>query len=466
MDKKKSTAIQYVILVVLALLIALLMWYIMARSSYNIDETYAPDLTLVDNPLMGFAPDAANPELCEKSRLVFIPVTFAEWEPQEGTFAIKELEEKYNLKRWKSEGKHAVLKFMCDVPSEEEHMDIPDWLYEKTGTGWAYDTEMGKGFCPDYADATFIRYHKEAVEKLAEYCNKDFFVSFVELGSLGHWGEWHCKDNEGNTLMPDARICEDYATLYSESFVNARLLARRNYETVVAGNIGFYNDMLGNTEETADWLRMLQRGGEQETSGEPLKLKNLVAFGKTEPVGGEFTSDVPMEEILGDGLGQTLADISASKMTFIGPMVPDLADPQKASAVNSMLRRCGYRLYVSKLHTAYVFSKTSMDIEVTLKNAGSAGFFFDWPVTLTVFDKNKEQVFWEGLMLDLRELGKSDEITATSRVEVSDRIKDEFYIGISITDYEGKDPIKLAIDTGSKQEFIGDSQIIYHYVGK
>ena len=69
-------------------------------------------------------------------------------------------------------------------------------------------------------------------------------------------------------------------------------------------------------------------------------------------------------------------------------------------------------------------------------------------------------------MLDLRELGNGDEIGASSRVQITDRIKDEFYIGISITDYEGKDPVRLAIDTGGEQEFIGDSQIIYHYTAK
>ena len=31
-------------------------------------------------------------------------------------------------------------------------MDIPEWLYERTGDGVFYDTEYGKGYCPDYSN--------------------------------------------------------------------------------------------------------------------------------------------------------------------------------------------------------------------------------------------------------------------------------------------------------------------------
>ena len=38
-----------------------------------------------------------------------------------------------------------------DVPGEEKHMDIPEWLYDKIeGQGTWYDMEYGKGFSPNY----------------------------------------------------------------------------------------------------------------------------------------------------------------------------------------------------------------------------------------------------------------------------------------------------------------------------
>ena len=84
-----------------------------------------------------------------------------------------------------------------------------------------------------------------AMEALAEYCNKDDFVAYVELGSLGHWGEWHTNTEEGVPPLPDAEICWDYVLDYSDNFHNARMLMRRNFIMAAEGGMGLYNDMTG-----------------------------------------------------------------------------------------------------------------------------------------------------------------------------------------------------------------------------
>jgi hypothetical protein len=40
-----------------------------------------------------------------------------------------------------------------DVPGDEAHLDIPDWLYAATqANGDHYDVAYGKGYSPDYSD--------------------------------------------------------------------------------------------------------------------------------------------------------------------------------------------------------------------------------------------------------------------------------------------------------------------------
>ncbi len=466
MDKKTSTVIQYVLVVILAVVITLIIHHIMTRSDLNIEESFAPDMTYTDNPLMGFAPDASNDGLCDKTDLVFITVTFADWEPREGFYDTQSLEKKYNIDRWKRENKHAVIRFMCDVPGKNDHMDIPGWLYDITDKGTHYSTSIGKGFSPDYADADFIKYHRKAIEELAKYCNSDHFVTFVELGSLGHWGEWHASDSAGNSLMPSEEICNEYAGLYSDNFVNAALLTRRNYEFAVNGNMGFYNDMVGMEEDTKEWLSWFEKGGSQETVGADLKLMPISDYGRLRPVGGEFTSALSMDDLMTDDLGDVLALISASNMTFIGPNVPDLTDEEISLAVDSVNKRLGYRLYVSNIKSRYDFSKEEMELELTFKNAGRAGVFFDWPVTIYIFDANREKIFWEGLNIDLRDINRDGEVKAISHIPVTQDMRDEFYIGVSITDYDGNDFIKLAIDSQDTKEMIDNVQLIYHYIDK
>ena len=464
MDKRKSksTTAQYIAIPVLAIIIALMLLYIFMRSKLNTDITFAPDLTVTDNPLMGFAPDATNTELCEEANLVFIEISWKDFEKEDGVFDFEGIEKKYNISKWKSENKHAVLRFVCDIPGQYDHYDIPKWLYDKTGDGTHYDSELGKGYSPNYSNEVFKKYHKRAIEALAEYCNKDHFVSFVELGSIGHWGEWHAADANGKNLMPGADVCFEYATLYSENFVNACLLTRRNYDFSVDGNIGIYNDMVGAEEDTKEWLEWIKQGDIQETGGESLVLKKT-ELGKKFPVGGEFTSSVPMSQIMKKDLGDNLALISSSKMTFIGPMVPDLTSEEYAMACDSVLRRMGYRIYVSGLKTQYNFSSNEIKLTLKFQNAGNAGFFFDWPVTVHVYDKDLNEVYWEGLQVDLRQLNSVEEISSESNIPVSGDLMNEYYIGVSITDYDGNDRIILAIDQDDERVFVDNTQIIYHY---
>ncbi|MFQ9152653.1 MAG: hypothetical protein ACLR6B_15365 [Blautia sp.] len=62
---------------------------------------------------------------------MYVDITWAELEPEEGIYAWTAIEEENQIARWKKEGKHLVLRFLCDLPGTEAHMDIPQWLYEK-----------------------------------------------------------------------------------------------------------------------------------------------------------------------------------------------------------------------------------------------------------------------------------------------------------------------------------------------
>lgn len=114
---------------------------------------------------------------------MYIDITFRELQPESpDKFDFETIAEKNNIERWKMEGKHAVLRFVCDIPDDNMmHKDIPDWLFDLTGDGTFYDTSYGKGYSPNYGSEIFIKYHEAAVRALGEYFS-DGFVSYVELG--------------------------------------------------------------------------------------------------------------------------------------------------------------------------------------------------------------------------------------------------------------------------------------------
>lgn len=163
-----------------------------------------------------------------------------------------------------------MLRISCDEPGDEAHLDIPDWLYEQTGTGRWYDIAYGKGYAPDYTDPVFFAAHERLLRAVGERLGADGFVSYVELGSLGHWGEWHVKSGEGLPSMPDEAVRDRYAALYREAFPQAALLMRRPFRFAAEHGLGLYNDMTGLPEDTEEWLGWIACGGWYEGDPEGL----------------------------------------------------------------------------------------------------------------------------------------------------------------------------------------------------
>lgn len=172
-------------------------------------KTYEKTKEVFGNPLMGYAPCAWNESVREDVTLLYMDITWAELEPVEGQFAWDAIDAENQVARWQAEGKHMVLRFVCDIPGNSRHMDIPEWLYEKTGhAGKWYDTAFGKGFAPDYSNEQFLAAHKKAVKAFGEHYGRSDLVSYVELGSLGHWGEWHVAYHIGIRRLPSRTVRE------------------------------------------------------------------------------------------------------------------------------------------------------------------------------------------------------------------------------------------------------------------
>lgn len=350
-----------------------------------------PSGEVLSNPMTGFAAAADYAELAERTALVYVQLTWREWEPQEGVYDIDFVKEKFLLERWREAGKRVVFRFVCDEPGEEAHMDIPDWLYVQTGDGAFYDCEYGKGYSPDYQNELLIVRHAQAVKALGEAFGQDDFFCFVELGSLGHWGEWHVKYDEGIPRLPSEETCGRYVEPYPEAFPNARFLMRRPYVYTANYGMGVYNDMTGDRKSTEQWLGWLEAGGSYDGAETPLRYTACPSVWERSPVGGEFTSSRTMEELLSSDLEGTLELLDRSHMSFIGPKIPEPEEWEKwRQGAEQVLKRLGYRYGVSEAQITYDTLTRKLRVDAVLVNHGTAPLYFDWPLCFYVMDGNGE----------------------------------------------------------------------------
>ena len=308
--------------------------------------TYRADDTVFQNPLIGYAPGVRDAHT-EGTTLRYLGLSWREVEPEEGQFAWETLEQTYDLSELRQQG---------------VHLD-----------GSWYENDYGSGYSPNYANAELLAAHETVLRALGEFLGGDGFVSYVELGSLGHWGEWHIR--AGLVPMPEEAVRDQYAAAYQAAFPNAKLLMRRPFRFAAEHGLGLYNDMTGHPKDTEEWLGWIANGGWY--SGEPDGLLPMPEGWKTAPIGGELTSSIPLDQLLTTDLDQTIELIKKSHMSFLGPKIADLAFRNGYDTVQKAL---GYRLRVERAS----LKRTGAGVVLTLTfcNDGTAPFYWDWPVQI------------------------------------------------------------------------------------
>lgn len=410
-------------------------------------KQYKESQTAFGNPLMGYAPSAWYNEVSEDISLLYMDITWAELEPEEGVYNWASIDEENQISRWRKEGKHLVLRFVCDIPSDEEHMDIPEWLYEKSGkAGKWYDGEYGKGFAPDYNSPTIISCHKKAVRAIGEHFGQDGLISYVELGSLGHWGEWHVNYSEGIQRIPREAARDKYILPWTEAFPDAMILMRRPFAAAEKYGFGLYNDMTGQPEATQSWLGWINNGGEYDQTGEKNVIVPMKDFWKTAPSGGEFTSSLSMEEMLDTNLSGTVEMIREAHTTFLGPKIPD---ENYVDGYKEVLKNMGYRLWISMAELKNTAKGSRL--KLTWENSGVAPMYKEWPVYVYIEDESGKLVEKSMISIKISSLlpgEKATTLTALETERLNSLLEKGYRISVGIEDPMTELPcVRFAMET-------------------
>jgi len=432
-------------------------------------QKYSESTEVFGNPLMGFAPSAENRMVEDDVQLVYIDITWRELEPEQGQYDFEAVERNNQMRRWRREGRHAVLRFLCDRPSKKSERDIPDWLYYGTKkAGQWYSISYGDGFAPDYSNPDIIEAHRKAVLAMGERWGEDSFISYIELGSLGHWGEWHVNTGEGILPLPDGEIRQEYITPWLEAFPDATLMMRRPFTPAKNFGFGLYNDMLGEPDETEKWLGWIREGGEFDQTGEPDALAAMPDSWKTAPWGGELTSTIPVRELTDESkyLDRTCRLLEECHATFVGPHT---ADPADRSGYEALLLSMGYRLTISQMEirktspgistaaekpedraavqasgSGFLTEFIPCVVELDWENTGAAPFYRSWPVYLAVLDEGDQVLQAAHMDPDLPSLMPGGKRHTSTELLIPSNTQ-EYHIAVGIFDpMTGKPSVRLA----------------------
>lgn len=409
-------------------------------------KTFSYSAAALGNPLMGYAPSAQESELSDDISLLYVDVTWRELEPEKGVYRWNAIEKANQFKKWRAEGKHLVLRFVLDYPGKKQHKDIPDWLYDELeDPGDWYDSSYGKGFSPNYQDKKLLNYYQKAVKALGEHWGKDSFISYIELGGVGHWGEWHVNLEAGIRPLPNERIREGYVTPWLTAFPEANLLMRRPFSTAKKYGLGIYNDMAGDPASTQEWLDWIESGGIYDQTGEN-SLAAMPNAWKTVPIGGELTSSLSMKQLLISDLRQTVDLVKNSHTSFLGPKIAEEVDGNK-KGYDRLLQHMGYRLWISSAKLQR--NGGAAKLTTTWENAGVAPFYKNWKVYAYVEDTSGTELEKAELPIELPTVLPGKQVTAVvnlSKLKPTKLAWQHYQISIGIVDpMTGEDAIRFAV---------------------
>jgi hypothetical protein len=452
--RSKSTSNRLTSLVVLASIVFCVVvgsgsWLVRDLTLQSKVLTFTPEVSnqVLKSPGMGLAPWAESEESMNiDSTLVYLELKWSDWEPQDDIFDIDYVNEYYNLDYYREDGRKVVFRFICDNPTDEEHMDIPSWLYDITGDGEFYDIDYGKGYSPNYNNQTFIEEHAEAVSALGKAFGQDDFFTYVELGSLGHWGEWHVDYESGLQRIPTFNTREQYIKPYIDAFPNATLLIRYPLIDATQYSMGLFNDMTGDYDETVYWLHQMETGVWEQTN--ELEQVDCSDVWKVLPIGGEFASTYENSYFMKDEFDLTLEGIQSSHQSFIGPkiIIDEEEEGKYDENMNTILKTLGYRYRISEVSLDFG-DKETFGITCNVVNDGIAPIYQEYTIQLDISDEDG-YIVWSSdeTDLDLRSVLPDDTYSFTIYADKEEFDDDmQYTLEISIVDSSGNAVVPMAL---------------------
>jgi hypothetical protein len=384
------------------------------KNAFYPAEDYTPNA----NPYKGWLPwadhDSIKEPLTQEVKMAYFDIKWSELEPTEGNYDFISVEKKYNFEYWRKKGIKLNLRFVMDDPTEDPaHMDIPIWLYDKlveennngsNGGKWYDSPAIGAGFAPDYNSPMLLAAHKKVIEELAKRYDNPAIISFIQIGSLGHWGEFHNWPEDISGKFPSISVSDKYVQHYLDSFKNVKIGMRTPYPIAKNNNLGLFNDVFGMSDTTDQFMDWAANGWNEigeyvdEASGysspeEAQKASAMPDFWKSNFSGGEFANGNVRLYIGDAAIMDTIRQVRESHASWMGPCSPaDIlkSDPDASAYqrnIDALTNLIGYQFVLESLiHTGKAKAGNALEIKMKWNNKGVAPFYYQWPLELSLAD--------------------------------------------------------------------------------
>ena len=250
----------------------------------------------------------------------------------------------------------------------------------------------------DYTSEQFQQRVVRLVERLGILWDIDPRVAFVELGIFGKWGEQHSPfpSDELQTLVAD--VC-------AKAFKNKLVSVRRNWERFQSQPFGEYWD------SWAHYDQMWPHGNSiaQLNAAEGRYLTTYVGgeaaynWGNADIQPGPSPTDSVAKEIHRNFVINSIRWLHCTQLRWIENY--DTSNEAARVGADLIQQAFGYRFILEKVVFTPSVTEGFLRVVLYVKNVGSAPFYYNWPLEVSLLNPDDRSVLWKQTFnaLDIRD---------------------------------------------------------------
>lgn len=328
---------------------------------------------------------------------VYIRLAWAYLEPKEGQFDWDVIDS--IIEKWTAHGLGIAFRISCKETSAdriEQQFATPRWVMEAGAQGGHF--RMGKASGPDtpwepnFDDPIFLeKLDKFLAAFTARYDDKPW-LRYVDIGSIGDWGEGHCWAGSRKNLSFDTR--RKHVDLHLKHFKHAPLVISDDFvhalsnttergtlhRYILENSISYRDDSIlvdGYFENTSDTFTVLNPQYFADAYPHTPTVFELEHYGKVKKLGNwEGQAGSSLEKF---GKGKTGPDyfrgalelLHASYIGYHGDAREWLTDNPELT--KELLNRCGYWIFPKSVELPESCTRgKAMPLTLTMENRGVA----------------------------------------------------------------------------------------------
>jgi hypothetical protein len=241
----------------------------------------------------------------------------------------------------------------------------------------------------DYTSEQFQERVLRLIKRLGECWDNDPRVAFIEMGIFGKWGEHHgpSPTTEMQKLVGDA---------FAKAFKNKKISVRHNWEEFTNHPFGQYWD------SWAHYDQMWPHGNSIKKMNDSGRyLENYVGgevaydWGNGDVQPGPSPTESVAEEKHRNFVINSIRWLHCTQLRWIENYNQNNAEAVRGA--EKIQKVFGYRFELDEVR----FSMgDSLKVEFDVTNSGSAPFYYNWPVEVTLLDVDTKKPVWKATFND------------------------------------------------------------------